>query len=141
MKSLHSPASRSMMSLTFWLVVYVVIINFNRFYFRGLWSFLQPQVPWNYIFALLPCLPIVGTIWGMLQQIEASDEYQRPLLTRRFMIATGLSLLVFMGYAFYENYLGTHTITPFYLFEVFCAFYLLAAPFTLAVDERRNNPN
>jgi len=55
--------------------------------------------------AILPALPIVGMIWTIFRLIvEADDEYQRFLIVKQVLIATGLTLAIATVWGFLENF-------------------------------------
>jgi len=58
-----------------------------------------------YLAALLPALPIIGVFFviGRLL-LTLRDEYQRFLMTRQILIATGFMLSVATAYGFVESF-------------------------------------
>jgi len=111
----RSPATEYTISMLFWMTLYVAAIVFNGFYFRQQ----TPTAPLIYILAVLPALPIGGTIWTMMRYIDRSDEYIRALITRRFILATGITLFISTVYGFLENYAGLQHFDLYYVYVLF----------------------
>ncbi|ESQ76686.1 hypothetical protein [Asticcacaulis sp. AC402] len=126
-----APLTRYLTGMSFWMVLYMAAIVFNGFYFRSTSPLGVPQAPWLYVFAVMPSLPVGGMIWVMLRHIEDSDEYVRGQLVRRYLIATGLTLLLCSAYTFLENYADVKIFERLYVFAVFCACLAVVTPFTL----------
>ena len=54
--------------------------------------------------AILPALPLIGVVWAMGRLIvDESDEYQRSLIIRQILIATGFMLSVTSVWGFLES--------------------------------------
>lgn len=126
-----SPLLRYMLGLSLWMGIYMALILFNGFYFRHKLPFDIPAEPWRYVFALLPSVPVAGIIWVILRFIEDSDEYVRALLIRRFVIATGMTMVLSSAYTFAENYLEIRIFDHLYVFALFMACLFIVTPFTL----------
>ncbi len=125
MKS-KSPATEYTLGMAFWMTLYVAAIVFNGFYFRQH----APTGPLLYILAVLPALPIGGTIWTMLRFIEKSDEYIRAMITRRFILATGMTLFVCTVYGFLENYADLQHFDLYYVYVGFWMCFGIVSIFT-----------
>ncbi len=72
--------------------------------------------PMAYALALLPGLSIAGVFWavGRLVQ-EEQDEYQRMLLVRQILVATGFTLSLVTVWGFLENFGLVHHVDAFYV--------------------------
>jgi ABC-type maltose transport system permease subunit len=58
-----------------------------------------------YILAVLPALPILGLFWAMMRLlVEMTDEYQRMLMVRQTLIATGITISVTTVWGFLTSY-------------------------------------
>ena len=58
-----------------------------------------------YAAAILPALPIVGIFAAIGRYlVEESDEYQRVMMARRSLVATGLAMSVATVWGFLENF-------------------------------------
>lgn len=76
------------------------------------------------IAAISPAIPIGGVIYALLEYVKTEpDEYQRLLITRAVLIATGLTFFVLTAWGFLELYIETtprfpvaFAMTPFWLF-------------------------
>ncbi len=73
--------------------------------------------------AVLPALPIGGSIWVFLRYIEQVDEYVRAVTLKRFIVATGLTLFVCTAWGFLEENAGAHHFSLYLVYPVFWAFY------------------
>jgi hypothetical protein len=76
------------------------------------------------IAAVTPALPIGGVIFALMRYLSTEpDEYQRLLMTRAVLIATGLTFFVLTAWGFLELYIEAtphfpvaFAMTPFWLF-------------------------
>jgi hypothetical protein len=69
-----------------------------------------------YLLALLPGLSVAGIFWAMGRLlIEERDEYQRMLLVRQSLVATGLTLSAVTIWGFLENFDLVPHIDGFYV--------------------------
>jgi hypothetical protein len=69
-----------------------------------------------YVLALLPGLSVAGIFWAMGRLlIEERDEYQRMLLVRQSLVATGLTLSAVTIWGFLENFDLVPHIDGFYV--------------------------
>ena len=84
----------------------------------------HPTGPLLYILAVLPALPIGGTIVVFHRYIAEVDEYIRAVVVRRFVTATGATLFLTTAIGFLENGTGK-TIMPLYL--VYPMFWMMFA--------------
>jgi len=73
--------------------------------------------------AVVPALPIGGSIWVFLRYIEQVDEYVRAVTLKRFIVATGLTLFVCTAWGFLEENAGAHHFSLYLVYPVFWAFY------------------
>ncbi len=116
--TLKSPGARYTIGMTIWMGLYVAALF-------GSITLIQSQHPTGpllYALAVLPALPIGGTILTFLAYIERVDEYLRAVLVRRFIIATGLTLFICTAWGFIEENAGAH---HFSLYLVYCLFWAL----------------
>ena len=61
--------------------------------------------PMAYILGLLPALPIIGVFWTIGKLLsEMRDEYQRLLMTRQILVATGFMLSIATLWGFLEQF-------------------------------------
>lgn len=64
-----------------------------------------PRGPLAVVLAILPALPVIGMIWAVGRLIvEIDDEYQRFLLVKTTLVATGLTLAFATVIGFLENF-------------------------------------
>lgn len=127
MKNL-SPLQTYMLGLGFWMSLYALTIVFNNYYFVK-HAFGEPQAPALYLFAVLPALPVGGSIWVILRYMNKCDEYFRAILTKRFVLATGLTLFVCTAYGFLENYAGVQHFDLYYVWVLFWVAHGIVSPF------------
>ena len=113
--NLKSPSARYTIGMTIWMVLYVAALF-------GSITLIQSQAPTGpllYVLAVLPALPIGGTILTFLDYIERVDEYLRAILVRRFIIATGLTLFICTAWGFLENNAGAHQVSLYLVYPLF----------------------
>ncbi|HTN41575.1 MAG TPA: hypothetical protein VLZ84_10515, partial [Asticcacaulis sp.] len=113
--NLKSPGARYTIGMTIWMVLYVAALF-------GSITLIQSQAPTGpllYVLAVLPALPIGGTILTFLDYIERVDEYLRAILVRRFIIATGLTLFICTAWGFLENNAGAHQVSLYLVYPLF----------------------
>ncbi|WP_031239000.1 hypothetical protein [Asticcacaulis sp. AC466] len=115
--SSRSPAAQYTIGMSVWMVLYMAAIIFNGIFFRRYTA----EGPLLYALAVMPALPIGGTILTMLRYIEKSDEFIRAQITRRFILATGITLFICTAYGFLENYAGLQHFDLYYVYVLFWA--------------------
>jgi FtsH-binding integral membrane protein len=99
---MKSAAARRYNRSVLWLsVAYVVLLfGISLLFKRNLLS-----GPIAYPAALLPALPIIGIFAAIGRFItEETDEYQRMLLIRQTLVATGFALTVATVWGFLESF-------------------------------------
>jgi hypothetical protein len=75
----------------------------------------------RYVVAILPALPIVGVIAAMGAFIvEQKDEYQRMLMVKNALIATGFALSVSTAWGFLQAYGLAPPYPGYAAFILFC---------------------
>lgn len=78
--------------------------------------------PIAFILAVLPALPLIGAIWAMGRLvIEETDEYQRMLLVRQQMVATGFMLSVTSIWGFLEAFGQVPHVDMYWAFIIWAA--------------------
>jgi hypothetical protein len=113
--TLKSPGARYTIGMTIWMALYVAALF-------GSITLIQSQAPTGpllYVLAVLPALPIGGTILTFLAYIERVDEYLRAVLVKRFIIATGLTLFICTAWGFLENNAGAHHFSLYLVYPLF----------------------
>ena len=72
--------------------------------------------PFAYLLALLPGVSIAGIFWAIGRLlVEERDEYQRMLLVRQSLVATGFTLSVVTMWGFLENFDLVPHVDAFYV--------------------------
>lgn len=117
----NTPAARAFgASLALWMAAYVFDVV--------LISWVLDIEAWpiwaRAIAAVTPALPIGGVIYALLRYLATEpDEYQRLLMTRAVLIATGLTFFVLTAWGFLELYIDStphfpaaFAMTPFWIF-------------------------
>lgn len=80
----------------------------------------MPGIPWLYLVAIAPALPVLGAIWAMLGFLsEEEDEYRRYLRVRGFIWATGLAIGIMTVWGFLEEFAHVAPLPGMYPFFVF----------------------
>jgi hypothetical protein len=72
--------------------------------------------PLAYLLALLPGVSVAGMFWAIGRlMIEEQDEYQRMLLVRQSLVATGFTLSVVTIWGFLENFNLVQHVDAFFI--------------------------
>lgn len=72
--------------------------------------------PLAWFLALLPGLSVAGVFWAIGRLlVEEPDEYQRMLLVRQVLVATGFTLTIVTIYGFLENFRLVSHVDGFYI--------------------------
>ena len=87
---------------------------------------LHPTGAVLYGLAVLPALPIGGTIVVLLRYIEQVDEYLRALTLKRFVVATGLTLFICTAWGFIEENAGGHHFSLYLVYPLFWMMFAVA---------------
>ncbi len=74
----------------------------------------QLNGPLGWILAAAQALPVAGAVWVFLRYMDTLDEYMRPIMTKRFVSATGLTMVVCTAWGFLEQYMAAPHM-PLYL--------------------------
>ncbi len=86
----------------------------------------HPTGPLLYGLAVLPALPIGGTIVVLLRYIDQVDEYLRALTLKRFVLATGLTLFICTAWGFIEENAGGHHFSLYLVYPLFWMMFAVA---------------
>ncbi|HEY5712092.1 MAG TPA: hypothetical protein VIT38_09365 [Allosphingosinicella sp.] len=71
--------------------------------------------------ALLSALPLLGVIWTFARVlVEEKDEYQRSLLVRQIVVATGFMLSVTSVWGFLEDFGQAPHLPLYWAFIIWC---------------------
>jgi hypothetical protein len=72
--------------------------------------------PLAYLLALLPGVSVAGMFWAIGRLLtEEQDEYQRMLLVRQSLVATGFTLSVVTIWGFLENFDLVQHVDAFFI--------------------------
>lgn len=74
--------------------------------------------PLLWFVAVLPALPIGGTIIVFLRYIDQVDEYVRGVVLKRFILATGLMLFLCTAWGFLEDNAGLHHVSLYLIYPL-----------------------
>ena len=85
--------------------------------------------PIAWALALAVAAPVIGQIWATLSLLRDSDEFVRAMLTKVFVIATGLTLAACTVWGFGESYAGAVHIPAWMAYPIFWACFGLVSPF------------
>jgi hypothetical protein len=95
------------------MLIYLVLL------FIAVGAFNRPNPPTGTVavlLAMLPAFPIIGAFWAIARlMIEMNDEYQRMLMVKQILIATGLTLSIVTVWGFLENFDQVQHISAFYV--------------------------
>lgn len=71
---------------------------------------------WGYLLAMTPGISVVGIFWAFGRRlIEEKDEYQRMLLVRQSLIATGFTLSIVTVWGFLDDFGMVPHVGTFYV--------------------------
>lgn len=79
--------------------------------------------------ALVVSAPLAGQIWAMLAYMRAADEYMRGVMAKRFILGSGIAMVLFCAWGFLEVYGGAWHAPGFLLLPLFFAAYGAVSPF------------
>jgi hypothetical protein len=108
------------------MVIYLV------FLFIAQWSFhhLHPTGLIVYVLAVLPALPLIGSIAIVgLYIAEESDEFERSILVQSMLWGFGGTLAVSTIWGFLEDFAKAPHISTFYVYVFFWIFMGISQPF------------
>ncbi|MDI7774165.1 hypothetical protein [Asticcacaulis sp. EMRT-3] len=97
--NLKSPTCQYNIWFLAWVAVYIIVLFASVLFIKSQ----QPTGALLYVMAVLPALPIGGTILVFMNYIDRVDEYLRGLLVKRFITATGLTLFICSAWGFIES--------------------------------------
>lgn len=81
------------------------------------------------ILALVVSAPLAGQIWAMLAYMRDADEYMRSVMARRFILGSGIAMVLFCAWGFLEIYAGAWHAPGSLLLPLFFAAYGAVCPF------------
>lgn len=97
-----SPAARRyLLRLAVLMSLYLI------FLFGAAWLFRHdpPKGVLAYAIAILPAVPVIAVFWAVMRYIvEETDEFQRLLLVRQALFASGFSLTIMTVWEFLQNF-------------------------------------
>jgi hypothetical protein len=108
------------------MVIYLV------FLFIAQWSFhhLHPTGLIVYVLAVLPALPLIGSIAIVgLYIAEESDEFERSIVVQSMLWGFGGTLAVSTIWGFLEDFAKAPHISTFYVYVFFWIFMGISQPF------------
>jgi putative oxidoreductase len=84
--------------------------------------------PMLIIGSLLPSLAIALQLWFAFKVLDRLDEYLRALLTKRFLIAGGLTMIVSTTWGFLETFARLPHVPCWFVYPLFWAAFGVATP-------------
>lgn len=100
-RKMSSAARRYTVRLAVLMSLYLVL------FFAATWLFRhdRPSGVIAVVLALAPAVPIIGVFWAVMRFIvEETDEFQRLLLVRQCLFASGFSLTIVTVWEFLQNF-------------------------------------
>lgn len=79
--------------------------------------------------ALVVSAPLAGQIWAMLAYMRDADEFMRSVMARRFILSSGIAMVLFCAWGFLEIYAGAWHAPGSLLLPLFWAAYGAVCPF------------
>jgi len=83
----------------------------------------HPTGAWLYFLAVLPALPIGGTLFVFMRHIDKVDEYVRGVILKRFILATGLTLFGCTAWGFIEDNASAPHMSLWMVFPIWWALF------------------
>ena len=102
------------------------------FLFIAQWSFhhLHPTGLIVYVLAVLPALPLIGSIAIVgLYIAEESDEFERSILIQSMLWGFGGALAISTIWGFLEDFAQAPHMSNFYVYVFFWIFMAISQPF------------
>jgi hypothetical protein len=97
---------------------YILALFAMKGWFESPWP---PTGTWLYVAAVVPALPILAAIVVVGRYlVEETDEYQRTLLVRAMLWATGATLAVTTIWGFLESFAHVRPAWAGFPFMLFC---------------------
>ena len=121
----QSPTSRYTLGIIVTMTLYVGALFLSILTIQAQ----APTGPLLYTLAVLPALPVGGSIWVFLRYIDKVDEYVRAVVTKRFILATGLTLFVCTAWGFLENNAGAHEFSLYLVYPLWWGLFGLSSVF------------
>ncbi|MFT4091620.1 MAG: hypothetical protein QM645_12865 [Asticcacaulis sp.] len=120
-----TPLGRYNIGITVWMLLYVALL------FASITLIKQhnPQGILLYAVAVLPSLPIGGTIHVVLRYLKEADEYVSGLMSRRMILASGMVLFICTFWGFAENFAQAPRFPLYLVYPMFWASFALVCPF------------
>jgi nitric oxide reductase large subunit len=107
------------------MAAYVALLLGVTWYFRHY----QPVGAVAYLLAILPAIPIIGTIVIVgLYLAEEQDEFQRTLLIQSMLCALAAVMAITTVWGFLEAFTNIPHLQPYLVFPLFWFFVGVATP-------------
>jgi hypothetical protein len=107
------------------MATYLVFLFITRWVFHHL----HPTVLVVYLLAVLPALPLVGTLAIVgLYIAEESDEFERSILIQSMLWGFGGALAISTIWSFLEDFANAPHISTFYVYVFFWIFMGISQP-------------
>ena len=113
------------LGIMFWMALYVAALFGSILTIQAH----NPTGPLLWALAVLPALPIGGTIVVFLRYIDKVDEYVRAVVLKRFILATGLTLFVTTAWGFLEDNAGAHHMSLYLVYPLWWGTFGFASAF------------
>jgi hypothetical protein len=107
------------------MAVYLLFLFFSKWAFHHL----HPTGFLVYLLALLPALPLVGSLAIVgLYITEESDEFERFIIVQSMLWGLGVALALSTIWGFLEDFASAPHISTFYVYVVFWIFMGISQP-------------
>ena len=108
------------------MAAYLVFLFITRWVFHNL----HPTGLVVYLLAVLPALPLVGTLAIVgLYVAEESDEFERSIIVQSMLWGLGGALSLSTIWGFLEDFANAPHVSTFYVYLFFWIFMGLSQPF------------
>jgi hypothetical protein len=124
--STTQPGRAYKIAASVWMVLYIALVLGVALAIK---HDIVPPGPLRYALAVTPSVPIAGMIFAFSRYMRDSDEYIRALLSRRIVVAAGLTFILSNSWGFMEAFAGAPHIELYWVFVGFCLLYGTAGLF------------
>jgi hypothetical protein len=114
-----TPAQRAYMRRFVPMMIAYVVILMGAIWLK---RHVAPSEPLMALLAILSAVPLIGVVWAIGRMLlDETDEYQRMLLARQIIVATGFMLSVTSVWGFLEDFGQVPHVPIYWAFIIWCA--------------------
>lgn len=110
---------RYLKNFSIWMFLYVIGLFASIFIFR----LNKTEGLINILLALMPTIPIIGTMYEVYVLINTSDEYIKGMMARAFVLTTSIILAIVSLIGFLQVFKVIPLFETYWIYVVFWAVY------------------